>query len=183
MSEIRAYNKADYILAGKSLKAQGIKGEIKILPFSDDPADLLGVTQFELRQGNTTRCFKAEKLRCHGKYLAAKFVGIDDRNNAETLTGFEVWVPVEDLPELAPDEFYWHEMEGLQVITTKGRTLGRVISLLATGAHDILVIKGGGDEYLVPATNDIIVRIEEQDGVMIIDPPPGLLEINAPDAL
>jgi 16S rRNA processing protein RimM len=175
-------DKPDYALVGKILKAQGIKGEVKVLPFSGAPDDLLGITSFELRQGRDVRKFKVDKSRCHGKYLVAKFTGIDDRNMSETLAGFEVWVPEDALPELEPDEFYWHEMQGLQVVTAAGRSLGKVTSLMTTGAHDVLVIKGGGQEFLVPAANDIIVKLDKQDGVLVIDPPPGLLEINDSDA-
>ncbi len=175
--------KPDYIQVGKLLKAHGIKGEIKLLPFSGVPGDLLGIADFELRQGHETRIVHAIKLRCQGRYLVAKFDGVDGRNVAESLVGCEVWLPKDVLPELAPDEFYWHEMEGVEVVTVEGRTLGRVTSLMATGAHDILVIKGTGREYLIPVIKEIIVKFDEQNGVLVVDPPPGLLEINEPDAV
>ncbi|NOX25750.1 MAG: 16S rRNA processing protein RimM [Deltaproteobacteria bacterium] len=175
--------KPDYILVGKSIKAQGLKGEVKILPFSGVPDDLLTASDFELRREHEAWNFKAAKSRSQGRYLVVKFVGVDDRDRAETLAGFEVWAPEDVLPELAPDEFYWHEMEGLRVVTVDGRALGRVASLMATGGHDVLVIKDGGYEYLVPAAKEIIVKIDVQNDILVIDPPPGLLEINDPDAL
>jgi 16S rRNA processing protein RimM len=175
--------KTDYILVGKSIKAQGLKGEIKILPFSGVPEDLLAVGDFELRHGQEVLNFKPTGVRGQGKYLVAKFAGVDDRDRAESLAGFEVWVPKEALPELAPDEFYWHDMIGLQAFTAEGRSLGRVASLMATGGHDVLVIKDGDREYLIPATDEIIVRLDEQNAKLVLEPPPGLLEINEPDAL
>ena len=171
------------LLIGKVLKPHGIKGELKILPFSGNPDELLGVDEICLGGKLDSLTYKVEKARSQGKFLVLKLVGVGDRNTSDTLIGLEAWVSQEILPELAPDEFYWYEMEGLEVSTVDGRLLGRVTSLLDTGAHDVLVIKGAGGEYLVPAINEIIVNVDQQARTLVIDPPPGLLEINESDAI
>lgn len=163
---------------GKIVKAHGIKGEVKVLPFSGVAEDLLALAEIELRHGGERRVFKLERVRPQSRLAIMLLTGIVDRNMAEELVGSEVWGDEDSLPELEADEFYWHEMEGLEVETAAGRRLGRVQSLLATGAHDVLVITDGSNEYLVPAINEIMVSLDKEAGVLVIDPPPGLLEIN-----
>ncbi|MCK5196276.1 MAG: 16S rRNA processing protein RimM, partial [Desulfobulbaceae bacterium] len=82
------------------------------------------------------------------------------------------------LPELAGEEYYWNDFEGMEVYTREGFDLGHVSSLMSTGAHDILVISGRGAEYMIPLREEFIVEINETDGKIIVDPPEGLLEIN-----
>ncbi|MFW8600950.1 ribosome maturation factor RimM [Desulfobacterota bacterium M19] len=163
---------------GKIVKAHGIKGEVKVLPFSGVAEDLLTLVEIELRRAGERRIFKLERIRPQGRLAIMQLTGIIDRNMAEELVGSKVWGDEESLPELGVDEFYWHEMEGLEVQTAAGRKLGRVQSLLATGAHDVLIITDGSSEYLVPVINEIMVSLDKQTGVLVIDPPPGLLEIN-----
>lgn len=163
---------------GKIVKAHGIKGEVKVLPFSGVAEDLLALAEIELRHGGERRVFKLERVRPQSRLAIMLLTGIVDRNMAEELVGSEVWGDEDSLPELEADEFYWHEMKGLEVETSAGRRLGRVQSLLATGAHDVLVITDGSNEYLVPAINEIMVSLDKEAGVLVIDPPPGLLEIN-----
>ncbi|MDH3393334.1 MAG: ribosome maturation factor RimM, partial [Desulfobulbaceae bacterium] len=105
-----------------------------------------------------------------------KFEGVDTCNDAEDLVGYEVWVAKDALPDLSEDEFYWHDFEGLKVVTEDGMELGSVTSLLAAGPYDILVVTGRGHEYMIPARNEFIAG---RDGdTLIISPPDGLLDIN-----
>jgi len=114
--------------------------------------------------------------RLAGKLAILKFDGVDTCNDAEALVGHEVWVGKASLPALAEDEFYWHEYEGLRVVTEDGRELGTISSLMAAGPYDVLVVRGRGHEYLIPARNEFIVG---RDGdTLIVSPPDGLLEMN-----
>jgi len=175
--------KTDCVLIGKVVKPHGIKGELKVLPFSGNPGELLGLGKVYLGRQAESRSYKVAKARSQGKFLLLELAGVTDRNIADTLIGLEVMVPKEALPELAADEFYWYEMEGLEVSTAAGQPLGRVTSLLATGGHDVLVIRDAAAEYLVPAINEIIIKVDKENRTLVIDPPPGLLEINEPDAV
>ncbi len=163
---------------GKIVKAHAIKGEVKVLPFSGVAEDLLAMTEIELRHDGETVVFKLERIRPQGRLAIMQLAGVAGRSMAEDLVGSEVWGDEDSLPKLGTNEFYWHEMEGLEVETAAGQRLGRVQSLLATGAHDVLVISDGNSEYLVPAINELMVSLDKQAGVLVIDPPPGLLEIN-----
>ena len=82
----------------------------------------------------------------------------------------------QDLPEPEEDEFYWHELYGLPVSTVQGKRIGTMQSVFYNGAQEVMVIVNGSKEYLVPVTPGIIARQNTME--IIIDPPPGLLEIN-----
>ena len=173
----------ELLSVGKVVKAQGIKGEIKIAPFSGVAEDLLPYKEFVLSSGTGPESFTVSKSRVQGKSFILKIDSVNDRDTSEKFVGREVFVAKDDMPVLSDDEFYWHDFIGLQVVTDQGAALGTVSSLMATGANDILVISGKGKEYLVPATDEILVEVNWEAKTVVIAPIPGLLEINDPDAV
>jgi 16S rRNA processing protein RimM len=169
-----------YLPVGKVGRPHGIKGEVKILPYSGDPGILPDYPELMMVSAGKQQLgiYKVTGGKVHGKAAIMRLEGIDSRGQAESLVGCEVWVEKALLPPLAEEEFYWQEMVGRRVVTTDGRELGEVTGFLATGAHDILVVTGGGREYLIPATPEFMVETEDETGAIVIQPVPGLLEIN-----
>ncbi|MFA6283069.1 MAG: ribosome maturation factor RimM [Desulfurivibrionaceae bacterium] len=169
------------IAVGKVAKAHGIKGEIKVYPFSGNPDDFLGYRLLTLveKDHGLTRSYEIEQCRPSGNLVLLQLEGLSGRSAAEALRGWEVRIDRELLPTLGPETFYWHELEGLPVITDGGQELGQVTSLLATPAHDILVITGGGSEYLIPAVGACVAGLAPDGKSLVVTPPPGLLEMNA----
>ncbi len=172
----------ELIAIGKVVKPHGIKGEIKIVAFSGWAEDLLGFKEVLLGTGNQLNSYKVTKCRVQSKYTVFKLEDISDRDAAESLTGQELHIEKDNLPDIGPDEYYWHEMEGMEVFTEEGRRLGVVSSLLATGANDVLVVKDNKHEYLIPVIDDVIIKRDMDARSIIIAPLPGLLEINESDA-
>lgn len=177
-------NQRPFLAIGKVVKAQGIKGEVKILPYSGDASQLTGYQNLYLRDADGAgalagpRTYQVRSSRCHGRFFVVLLVGLATRNEAEELVGHEVLVAQNELPDLADDEFYWHKLVGMRVVTDEGQALGTVAALFATGAHDVLVVKGGGHEHLIPARREFIVEIDYAAGRLVISPPPGLLDMN-----
>lgn len=172
-----------HVVVGKVAKAQGLFGELKILPFSGDPATLRCFQKIFLDRALDRHLYTVEKWRSHGKFAIVKLREIADRNSAEAQVGAEVLVLQSQMPALAPDEFYWHEMVGMRVVTDQGQELGEVTSLIATGAKDVMVVTGHDHEYLIPVLQEIIVRQDKEAGILVIAPMAGLLEMNLPDAI
>jgi len=168
-----------YLLIGKVAKAHGIKGEVKLSPYAEDPTNIPHYRELLFRGvlGQAgERFYAVQRCRPQGKFAILALEGVGDRDTAEALIGAEVWVDREQLPELAADEFYWHDLVGMAVETEEGVALGKVSGLLATGAHDVLVVTGRGREVLIPARDEFIV---EEDGErLVVALPPGLLEMN-----
>ena len=173
----------ELLAVGKIVKPQGIKGELKVLPYSGVAEELVCYKEFFLSKNSEPQPFKVLKSRAHGKFFVLQLSAVADRETSEQLVGREILVAKAAMPELSEDEFYWHELKGLRVVTEQGDILGTVTNLMATGANDVLVITGGGKEYLVPATDEILVTVNRGTKTLVIAPLPGLLEINDPDAV
>ena len=170
----------DYFLVGRVVKPHGLKGEIKILPFSGDPANFALYTDLLLVDpDNQDEIYsRVKRSRIQGKLVIVSLEEVHNRNESELQVGREVWARLDELPQLAEDEFYWLDLTGMTAVLENGRELGVVTNLLAGGGHDILVITGRGREYMIPAVKEFMVEIDQQEGRVVVDPPPGLLEIN-----
>lgn len=172
------FNDAGLLLTGKVTKPHGIRGEVKIFPLSAHPENFREYKWLYLSPGETQapRRFVIEKSRVQGKLVLVKLAGCDSRNEAEELSGQSVWLEREQMPALTEGEFYWHDLAGKTVETVDGRVLGVVAGLMETGGHDILGVTDGDQEYLIPVCDEFIVSYDGQK--VVLDPPPGLLEIN-----
>lgn len=168
-----------FLLIGTVIKAQGLKGEVSIHSFSGQPENLNTYDTLFLvdKHGNLSPELSIKRFRLHKGKAIVLFDRVRDRSHAELLAGMGVLVARESLPELAADEFYWHQLIGLTVSTVGGDGLGKLLHVFSNGAQDIMVIQDGDQEYLVPLSAGIIVSYNEQQ--LIIDPPPGLLDINS----
>lgn len=167
-----------YILIGNVTKAQGLHGEVVIRPISGQPENFETYTILVLvdESGELSPDLNVTKLRIHKGKVFVLFDRVKDRSFAEKLVGMGVLLAREHLPPPADGEFYWHEITGLPVITDTGEEIGQVTSLFSNGAQDIMVVTGNDREYLIPMTDEVVVEQNEKE--IIIQPLPGLLEIN-----
>jgi len=168
-----------YVLVGKVTRAHGLKGDLKIIPFSDLPVQSINDSRFALiaDDGRMTKLLKTEKIRSLGKHLILKLETIDTRDEAELTISMGVLLLREDTDELDSDRLYPYQVEGLYVrIQSSGEILGVVESSFNNGAHDIIVVRRDSDEVLIPLVDEIVISHDHRE--LIIDPPPGLLEIN-----
>lgn len=170
------------LVVGRIVKAHGIAGEVVVDVRTDDPetrfaagAELRG----KPKGGGRTRTFVVDAARAHGGRLLVRLAGVDDRDTADALRGTLFLVDTADLPAIDdPDEFYDHELEGLQVRTVDGAHVGVVAEVLHTAAGELLSVhRGDGSEVLVPFVEAIVPSVSRSDGV-VIDPPEGLLELD-----
>lgn len=168
------------ILVGKISKAHGIRGEIKVYPYGGEPASILSCSGYLLTapDGRGSDWYEVGRGRSQGRFAIISLTGVSDRDSAEGLAGWELWADRSELPDPDDDEFYWQDVMGFTVRTVDGADVGRVHHLFTTGAHDILVVTGDGGEYLIPVVEEILIEVNDEEGLVVIDPPPGLLEIN-----
>ncbi|MFH1218107.1 MAG: ribosome maturation factor RimM [Pseudomonadota bacterium] len=168
------------VQVGEIVKAQGIKGEVKILSYSAEPENFRYFREvlLETPDCSAKSWYGLDKSRSRGQFAIVALTGISSRNAAEGLTGCKVWVSRTELPDLDDDEFYWQDLQDMEVVTLQGQSLGRVTNLLATGAHDILIVADRGKEYMIPAVEPFVVEIDHERERIVVDAPDGLLEIN-----
>ena len=170
----------DFGLIGEIVKPHGIRGEVKVYLFSEQPENLKKYKKIVLQEltDSAQETYTVVKSREQGKLAILQLEGVVTREEAEALQGKKIWVEKADFPALDSDEYYWYQLKGLVIVTETGQELGRVTELFNTTAHDIMVVTGAGHEYMIPVNGDIIRDIDEQGGKIVISPPPGLLEIN-----
>lgn len=168
----------EYVLIGKIGKAHGLKGELKIIPFSGESQSITQHRKLTLvsPQGQLYPSVNVLSTRAGNKEVITRLEDVADRNQAEELCGCGVLVQKKDLPDLEGDGFYLHELDGIQVRTEDGRVLGKVDGFFDNGVQDILVVKDTKDEFLIPLIPGMIV--ERNKEYLVIAPPPGLLELN-----
>ncbi len=96
----------------------------------------------------------------HGKGVIARFTGCENRDQAQALTGCEIGIRRDQLPDAAPGEYYWDDLQGLKVVTIKGELLGTVDHLIETGANDVLVVRGERERLIPFLLDQVIVNVD-----------------------
>ena len=173
------------LVVGRIAKAHGITGELVVDVRTDDPeARFAPGNRLALkaaRGGAAAREVVIESARPHGARLLVRLGGVTDRDTAEALRGSLFIVDTADLPPIEdPDEFYDHQLEGLTVRTVDGYEIGSVTEVLHTAGGELLSVRTGtGAEVLIPFVGAIVTSVSLADGVLQIDPPEGLLELES----
>lgn len=160
---------------GKVLSPFGLKGEVKVLPFTLTLARCEELQNVWTNRGN----LEVETGRVHGRIWVLKFAGINSREEAEQLKEEELFIPGEERKTLPPGHYYHDQLIGLEVYSEVGRRLGIIKEILSSGGHDIYIVRkdAGAGEILIPAVKAIVKKIDLPGGRIIIDPPDGLLDL------
>lgn len=146
----------------------GIKGWVKLQPFTAAPENLLAYRVWWMADEAGWRDCRVELAEVHGAAVAVKFAGCEDRDAAALYRGREVAVPREAFPKAEPNEFYWADLVGLKVVNAQGEDLGAVSRVFETGANDVLVVEGGC-ERLIPFTEQVVQEVDLAGGVIRVD--------------
>ena len=156
---------------GRIVGLYGVQGWLKIESWSEPRMRIFDYQPWLLSAapGEETQISGA-KGRTQGKGMVAQLPGVDDREQAAALIGTDIFVARELLPPLAENEFYWVDLEGLEVVTTENVHLGRISHLFATGANDVVVVRDGARERLIPYIQGSYVRsVDLSTGRMVVD--------------
>jgi 16S rRNA processing protein RimM len=139
-----------FVLLGKIVGVHGVRGELKLESYTEPRTQIFCYQPWLMRSAAGENAVGDCRGRAQGKGLVAELPGITDRDAAAALVGTEIWVTRSALPAPKPGEYYWSDLEGLEVVTVEGVALGRVSHLVATGANDVLIVKGAERERLIP---------------------------------
>lgn len=160
------------LLAGEVGKPHGLEGEVYVMPISDDPR------RFDPGSAlihETAGPLRVARARRHRNRLLVTFEGITTRTQAEGLRG-ALFVAPEHLRDLEAGEYWQHEITGLRVVDRGGGHVGTVARVVPGAAHDLLAVDTERGERLVPAVRAIVVEVDVAAGVVVVDPPTGLLD-------
>lgn len=152
------------ILLGEIGTAHGIRGEVSIRTFTEEPADIAAYGPLCDKSGQRT--FKIEALRVASKAVIARLQGVNDRTTAENLRNTGLYVKRSQLPELEPGAYYHEDLAGLAAVEPEGAMLGTVLCVVNFGAGDLVEISRPGerDTLLVPFTKEAVPQVDLQMG-------------------
>ncbi|HET6420103.1 MAG TPA: ribosome maturation factor RimM [Geobacteraceae bacterium] len=166
------------VLIGKVVATHGIRGQLRVAPYSGDAGSILSHHTIVLKGPNgELDGYEVAGSSIHGKKVILSLESFHNINQVEHLVGREIFVRREQLPELPDGEYYWCDLIGLKVRTIGGGYLGELSDILAAGGNDVYVVRMGEKEYLIPAVEDIVAEINLAEGTMTVDPPEGLLDL------
>jgi 16S rRNA processing protein RimM len=164
---------SDRICVAQIGAAHGIRGEVKLWPFTADPMAIRDYGPLESEDGAAT--FEIEELRAAKDHLVARLRGIGDRDAAERLTNVRLFVPRARLPATAADEFYHADLIGLRAVTAAGSELGTVVAVHNFGAGDLIEVQPAQSAatVMLPFTATTVPVVDIAGGRIVVSPPEG----------
>lgn len=164
-----------YVTVGRVLKPHGTYGWVRVEKLTANPLRFREGQSFILEGNEKGERLVLEEVREEADKMTARFRGIGSREEAAGLAGKLLLVTPQELGDSPRGSFWEHQLIGLAAITEAGDVLGEVVEIMETGANDVLVVEGER-EYLIPAVEEVVVRVDLEEGRMVIRPIPGLLE-------
>ncbi|MGH7779225.1 MAG: ribosome maturation factor RimM [Candidatus Binataceae bacterium] len=167
----------EMIRIGRIAGAHGLNGALRMRPDNPDSNSFAHAESVTLELGDNRREYVLVSAGRAGAGMIRLIVeGVSDVEQAEALKGATVMVETSELPAAAPGEFYYYQAVGCEVVLTDGRKIGIVQEVLSTGANDVLVVRNGRKETLVPVIADVVKEMDMDARRIVIEPVPGLLE-------
>jgi 16S rRNA processing protein RimM len=145
----------------------GIKGWVKVHSWTRPMEAILEYQPWLL--GEDRKPVKIIDGRKQGKGLAALLPGYDDREQAAALVGKQIFVGRDQMSPTEKDEYYWSDLEGLEVHTISGEVLGRVDRMMETGANDVLVVRGDRERLVPFIQGQYVMRVDLEAGLIVVD--------------
>ncbi|MBN1221171.1 MAG: 16S rRNA processing protein RimM [Anaerolineae bacterium] len=164
-----------YLAVGKVVRAHGLAGEVSMAVLTEFPERFETTEWLYLGDPYQATAYRLESYRWHKQHILLTLGGVTDRTGAEKLRGQWVQVPLAEAMPLPEGAYYFHQLIGLEVITTTGERLGVVTSIIETGANDVYVVEDRGREILLPAVADVIKSIDLEQGQILVEVIEGLI--------
>ncbi len=166
---------ADWLTIGSIVAVFGLRGEVKILSQTDFPDRLAQRAYLYIGQNHTP--YAIQTVRQHGSMLIMQFAEITDATQAAKMCGQLAMIPQDEAADLAPDQYYIHDLIGLQVLHVDGHVLGIVVDVLTNGAQDLLKVRrNGGSDVFLPFVKALVPKVNITLRTITADPPIGLFD-------
>ena len=163
---------AERICVARIGAAHGVRGEVKLWSFTEDPAAVAGYGPLESEDGKQR--FEIEAMRAAKDHFVARIAGVADRDAAERLRNTDLYIPRERLPAIEEaDTFYHADLVGNQAVTPDGKEIGTITAVHNFGASDVIEVKpaAGGEPLLIPFTEATVPEIDLVARRVVIVPP------------
>ncbi|MBV6645357.1 MAG: 16S rRNA processing protein RimM [Cyclobacteriaceae bacterium] len=161
---------------GYIVKAHGLQGEVNITLDVDFPDDYKGLESVLLSKGGSLIPFFIRSISIKGNKAHILFEDIEDKVSAKDLIGSSLWLPLDQLPDLQDDQYYFHELIGCKLYD--GKTLiGEVQQVYEMPNNHLLGVEKGEHEILIPLQEEILTKVDVQNKLIIADLPEGLVDV------
>ena len=161
----------DVVVMAQVAGAFGIKGWLKLHTFTESPDSLDAYASWLLKgeDGKGWQEYELEDFAVNAKGAVAKLKGCDDRTAAEKLGKHDIGIPREALEDAGDGEVFWIDLIGCEVVNVAGEKLGKIETLLETGANDVLVVKQGTEEILIPYVDEVILKVDREAKLVTVN--------------
>ena len=165
----------EYILIGKIVNIHGIKGEIKVYPYTDDIDNLSNIKEFYIDKELKSKCI-VENCRVHKNMLITKIKGISNPDYALQLKNKDIYIPKDSLDKLDEGTYYIFDLIGLEVMDNDDNKIGILKDVLQNGANDVYEILTLDDKKIyLPAIHEVIKKVDIKSKKMYVEIMKGLL--------
>lgn len=159
-----------FVTLGRVSGLYGVRGWVKVHSDTDPRDNIVRYAPWYLNRGRGWEQVELDGGRPHGKTVVAKLAGCDDRDAAAEWIGADIAVRRDQLDErLEEGEFYWADLEGLEVVTTDGVVLGTLDHLFETGANDVMVVKGDRERLVPYLWEQVVKQVDLEHRRMVVD--------------
>ena len=159
----------EYLLIGEITKPQGVQGELKVRPITCDPWRFEDMTYAFVLEGDNYRKVEIKVRKVNEDAVYLRMEGVLTRNDAEEVRGTKLYIDREHAVELDEDSTFICDLMGLKGVLTDGSEIGKIIDVMQPGGNDVYVFKGKKGEVLVPALKSVVVKVDLNEGVMLLD--------------
>lgn len=161
---------------GQIVNTNGIKGVLKVVPFTDDITRFEKLKTIYIEKDNKLEEYTIEQVRYNKNTVLLKFKGIDDINTAEKYKNAYLKIDRKDAIELPEDTYFIVDLIGLEVLTEEGDLLGSLVDVFPTGSNDVYVVKNDlGKQILLPAIGEVIKQVDITNKKMVVKLIEGLI--------
>jgi 16S rRNA processing protein RimM len=169
--------RSELVRIGRIAGIHGLRGALRYKPDNPESDSLADLESITIETGGERREYPVLATAPVGRgMLKIELEGLTDPNQAEALKGGVVMIPADRLPPVEPHEFYYYQAIGCEVVLTDGSSVGTIAEMFSNGANDVMVVREGRREVLVPVIEDVVKAIDLDRRRVVIEPVPGLLD-------
>ena len=164
------YGSSRRVIIGKINGIYGVNGGLKVFSYTQPREQIFSYQPWVLKLSDSLVCRDIVTWQGKGKGLVVFLEGITDPEQARNLLGVEITVNREQLPSLPGGEFYWCDLIHLELVDTQGNSLGLIVDMQDTGANDVMVVRQGDRQLLVPwVMHKVVTQVDLETGRVYVD--------------
>lgn len=167
---------AEFISVGRIIGIQGNRGEVKVEILTDFPERFKKLKKVYLENKKNIFELNIENFYYNKNFIIMKFEGIENIKSAKKLLNNYIKIKKKDLVELKEEEYYYFQIIGMDVETLEGKRIGKIKEIIKTGSNDVYVVSNDEKEILIPATKEVVKKIDLKNKIITISLVKGLLE-------